>query len=224
MSDGKAETKVASPRRGAAGLVQKFLRWLNYIVLVASIASIVCMLALRLFPTAWGWGFLAFSLLSAFSAVVGCISSRQSACYSLHMFLLIASTSIQGAVFLLFLTKPDAVLERLDSNRSEYDGRTLLRVDAVVLIGMFCIQLVVMALACMIHYCEPTDYYEDLEGKTLSRGKNLARVQEETCEEAETEGEGMVKEESEVARLHKAMKEKYSQKKSKEEAFDNVEI
>lgn len=222
-------------RRGRAyNIVHKLLKWLNYTVIAASAITIVCMLALRIVPTAWGWGFLTFSFLSIASAIVGCISTssvsaRGGMCYTLHIFIVIASICIQGTAFLLLITRPDAVLDKLRSNRSEYDGKIVLKVDAAVLLWVFCVQLVVLAMACILHHCEPTDYYVDLEGEVRMarrRSRRLSRVQEESIADAQAEAVLNAKKdnksESESSRLHREMKEKYSQKK--EDASDNVNI
>lgn len=229
------EGSVRTRRGRASNIVHKLLRWLNYTVIAASTIAIICMLALRIVPTAWGWGFLAFSFLSIASAIIGCISTspisaRGGMCYTFHMILLITSICIQGAVFLLLITRPDAVLDKLRSNRSEYDGKIVLKVDAALLLWVFCVQLVVLAMACIVHYCEPVDYYVDLEGDshntTRRSSRRFSRVQEESIADAQAEAANSAKKdsksESEAAWLHRQMKEKYSQKK--EETFDNVEI
>lgn len=224
-----------SARRGrASSIFHKLLRWANYTVIAASTFSIVCMLALRVVPTSWGWGFIAFALLSVATALVGCISMSLPArdgraCFTLHMFLLITSMCIQGAVFLLLITRPDGVLNKLQSNRSEYDGKMVLKVDSALLLWVFCVQLVVLAIACIVHHCEPVDYYVDLEahsGTGQRSGRRLSRVQEESIADAQAEATYLARKESkpetEAARLHREMKERYRQKK--EETFDNVEI
>ncbi|KAI5075021.1 hypothetical protein GOP47_0010982 [Adiantum capillus-veneris] len=222
-----AETEgvMRARKRGCtSNIIHRFLRWLNYTVILASIITIICMLALRLVPTAWGWGFLSFSFLSITSAIVGLIAtSSRGTCHSVNMFLLITSTCVQCSVFLLLITRPSAVLDKFKSNRSDYDGRILLKVDAALLLWIFCVQVVVLAMSCIMHYCEPVDYYEDLEGnpRATRRGsRRLSRVQEESIADAQAEAAKTAA--SEASRLHKEMKEKYSQKK--EEAYDNVEI
>eukprot|EP00250_Pteridium_aquilinum_P028567 c3737_g1_i1 orf=228-926(-) len=224
---------MCAVRGKASNIVYKLHRWLNYTVIAASTIAIICMLILRVVPTGWGWGFMSFLFLTIASSIVGCISvssmARGGMCYPLHMFLLIPSICIQGAVFLLLITRPDSVLHKLQSNRSEYDGKVLLKVDAALLLWVFCVQFVVLAMACIVHYCEPVNYYEDLESdvRTPHRGsRKLSRVQEESIADVQAEVAHDTtkdsKSESEASRLHKEMKEKYSQKK--EESFDNVEI
>ncbi|MCO5561727.1 hypothetical protein L7F22_015350 [Adiantum nelumboides] len=224
MGADSTEGAMRVQKRGCkSNIIRRLLRCLNYTVILASIITIICMLALRIVPTAWGWGFLSFSFLSIISAVVGCIAtSSRGTCHSVNMFLLITSLCIQCSVFLLLMTRPSAVLDRFQSNRSEYDGKTLLKVDAALLLWVFCVQIVVLAMSCIMHYCELVDYYEDLEGnpRTSHHGsRRLSRVQEESIADAQAEA---AKPASEASRLHKEMKENYSQKK--EEPYDNVEI
>ncbi|KAH7293208.1 hypothetical protein KP509_28G015700 [Ceratopteris richardii] len=207
-------------------ITQRILRWLNYSVIGASFISITCMLILRLVPTAWGWGFLCFSFLTIVSAIVGCISLK-GFCYPMHMFLLITSICLEGFLFLLLITRPNSVLDKFQSKRSEYDGRVVLKVNAAVVLWIFCVQIFVMAIACVAHYCEPVDFYEDLEGNarraSLRKGRRLSRVQEESIADEEAEKE--IKLATGAARLHKQMRDKYNKKKEHEqEVYDNVEI
>eukprot|EP00249_Psilotum_nudum_P001414 c13885_g1_i2 orf=213-863(+) len=210
------EPAKRSPKGSVAHYVKILFRWLNYVVIGGSVGSIACMLLLRLVPTPWGWGFVIFSCLSFFSGFVGCISANHKGCYSLHMFLIITSATVQGIVFLTLFSKSGMVLDHLESSRSDFDAKILLKLNAILLLGVFCTQLAVLVLACVVHHCEPMDYY-DLEWKDLRKGRNLARVQEEVIA-------GDKREESEVSRLNKQKQINNNGQKHNDEKFYSVEI
>lgn len=162
--------------------VVRLIHWLNYLLLIAAVISVVLTLEIRRPPSSWGWAFIMVAILSMLSAVIACLSSFENSIkFFVHLFLLISSLIGQGACFLMPFAHTDLNSQYLSPHKFIPRSRTLLKSDAVLFICMFCIQLGVLILACAAYNCNFDDDFVDLEAS--KRRKRLAKVQQEASAE-----------------------------------------
>ena len=169
-----------------AAISKTFLRVVNLIVLAGAVATIVIMFVVSPSPSfPAGWGFILLGIVTIISAIFGTISSGQGGCFTTHLFFLFLSSIGLAAGCVLMLLKLRIVLNAVHNKLSYSDGRQLLRVEGALYFILFCSQIVILMLACLIQTCGFVDYYEDLEAITPANARKLAK--QHAKEEAEAE-------------------------------------
>ncbi|EFJ35616.1 hypothetical protein SELMODRAFT_405133 [Selaginella moellendorffii] len=181
--------------------LRKFLRFLNYFVMIGAIVSVAAIVAIRLSPTWAGWGFILVAALTFLSGLLGCFPF--DSCFSYHFLALGLSMGGLGSGSLALFIKQELVEQHLKSKRSVDNTRILMRVDAILFMIMLCVQMMVLVLAFIVHHCSYENFYEDLESKNAHRAQELAKVQEEA------EARSAKANDSHAAELNRKMREKY---------------
>eukprot|EP00850_Spirogloea_muscicola_P013813 SM000096S24842 [mRNA] locus=s96:58960:60689:+ [translate_table: standard] len=191
-----------------AHMSKGFLRLLNLLVVLGGAGSIALIFVLEHSPSfPEGWGFIALGALTVISGIFGCISSGQSGCFGCHMMALLWSAAGLAASFLIIFFKISTALDHLHYKMSEPDARKLVKVEGALFFLLFCGQMVILLLACLIHNCGFVDYYEDLEAAGAQPSRRdaaaMAKIQHEADRRAAKNNE------SQAQRLATKMKQKY---------------
>eukprot|EP00270_Netrium_digitus_P004515 TRINITY_DN15676_c0_g1_i1.p1 TRINITY_DN15676_c0_g1~~TRINITY_DN15676_c0_g1_i1.p1 ORF type:complete len:211 (+),score=2.45 TRINITY_DN15676_c0_g1_i1:74-706(+) len=181
-----------------------FLRFLNLIIVAGGLGLIVIIFVLEGSPSfPAGWGFVTLGLLTAISGLFGAVSSGQLGCFGCHLFcLLVSAIGLCGSFIIIFL-RLNTVLGNMHPKHSVVTSKQLLRIEGAVCFVLFCSQLVVLLLACLIQSCGFIEFYEDLDANKSA--KEIAKMhQEDELKRAKLEG-------STAHRLAEKMKKKYGQ-------------
>lgn len=192
--------------RSSCSFPNLLLTFLNVILFVLSVTSLVPTILLRMPPTSMGMAFLMISGISLLSSVVGFYSQL---CFITHISLLFASLIGQILGILALFTKERSSLSLLKSPRDPKEAKLLVRLECGVLMAMLMMQMVVLMLSCVVQSCWVREY-EGLEAEreamTKKRGRRIAKVQEESMENAAKIAEIKAKE------FDEKMKSKYVQR------------
>ncbi|CAK9138511.1 unnamed protein product [Ilex paraguariensis] len=199
-----ASTKL----RRSCSFPNLLLSFLNFILFILSALSLAPIIVLKTPPTSLGWAFLMVSSISLLSSSVGFYSQLTHFCFITHLSLLLASSIGQLLGILALFTKEKSSLSMLESPRDPKEAKLLVRLECGTLVSMFVMQLGVLILTCAVHSCWVREY-EGLEAEreaiARKRSRRIARVQEESMENATKIGEIKAKE------LDEKMKGKYGQ-------------
>jgi hypothetical protein len=192
--------------RSSCSFPNLLLACLNFILFILSVTSLVPTILLRMPPTSMGVAFLMISGISLLSSVVGFYSQL---CFITHISLLFASLIGQILGILALFTKERSSLSLLKSPRDPKEAKLLVRLECGVLMAMLMMQMVVLMLSCVVQSCWVREY-EGLEAEreamTKKRGRRIAKVQEESMENAAKIAEIKAKE------FDEKMKSKYVQR------------
>ncbi|KAK9948095.1 hypothetical protein M0R45_003683 [Rubus argutus] len=192
--------------RSSCSFPNLLLAFLNFILFILSVTSLVPTILLRMPPTSMGMAFLMISGISLLSSFVGFYSQL---CFITHISLLFASLIGQILGILALFTKERSSLSLLKSPRDPKEAKLLVRLECGVLMAMLMMQMVVLMLSCVVQSCWVREY-EGLEAEreamTKKRGRRIAKVQEESMENAAKIAEIKAKE------FDEKMKSKYVQR------------
>lgn len=192
--------------RSSCSFPNLLLACLNFILFILSVTSLVPTILLRMPPTSMGVAFLMISGISLLSSFVGFYSQL---CFITHISLLFASLIGQILGILALFTKERSSLSLLKSPRDPKEAKLLVRLECGVLMAMLMMQMVVLMLSCVVQSCWVREY-EGLEAEreamTKKRGRRIAKVQEESMENAAKIAEIKAKE------FDEKMKSKYVQR------------
>lgn len=192
--------------RSSCSFPNLLLACLNFILFILSVTSLVPTILLRMPPTSMGMAFLMISGISLLSSFVGFYSQL---CFITHISLLFASLIGQILGILALFTKERSSLSLLKSPRDPKEAKLLVRLECGVLMAMLMMQMVVLMLSCVVQSCWVREY-EGLEAEreamTKKRGRRIAKVQEESMENAAKIAEIKAKE------FDEKMKSKYVQR------------
>lgn len=192
--------------RSSCSFPNLLLAFLNFILFILSVTSLVPTILLRMPPTSMGVAFLMISGISLLSSFVGFYSQL---CFITHISLLFASLIGQILGILALFTKERSSLSLLKSPRDPKEAKLLVRLECGVLMAMLMMQMVVLMLSCVVQSCWVREY-EGLEAEreamTKKRGRRIAKVQEESMENAAKIAEIKAKE------FDEKMKSKYVQR------------
>lgn len=192
--------------RSSCSFPNLLLAFLNFILFILSVTSLVPTILLRMPPTSMGMAFLMISGISLLSSFVGFYSQL---CFTTHISLLFASLIGQILGILALFTKERSSLSLLKSPRDPKEAKLLVRLECGVLMAMLMMQMVVLMLSCVVQSCWVREY-EGLEAEreamTKKRGRRIAKVQEESMENAAKIAEIKAKE------FDEKMKSKYVQR------------
>lgn len=151
-----------------AHISTSFLRLLNMVVLAGAIGSIVLLFIIKHNPTfPGGWGFVLLGIITGISGLFGAISSGQGGCFGCHLFCMLLSTAGLCASFLIIFLKLNTVLDAIDYDIRRSSAKSFLRAEGALYFIVFCVQLVIFLMACLIQQCGFIDYYEDLEAQQV---------------------------------------------------------
>jgi hypothetical protein len=157
---------AAEEKKRRSAFLHALLRWLSYAALACAAMAALAVLALRISPTPWGWSFIAIAAITMATSALGpssssfsspsssSFSSPSSRCgYGVYSSLLVASVLLQGSLFLLFLSRPSALLARLQAQRGASDARLLLKIASAALLCSCSSHLLLLSLSCLLHRC-----------------------------------------------------------------------
>jgi len=176
-------------------------------LITGSCASIAVIVLVRRSPTPWGWAFIAASAISVLSGVTGLSSHINRPCFALHVFFLLLSVAGQGLGFLMLFSRVDQTERRLKpTTGNEAETRILMKGNAALLLVMFCVEMLVLVLACSLQCCAAEGAYHGLDvEKRRGWGRKLAQVQEESLANA------TAMEEIHAAQFNDKFKQKYGE-------------
>ncbi|CAB4288149.1 unnamed protein product [Prunus armeniaca] len=194
--------------RSSCSFPNILLSCLNFTLFILSVTSLVPTILLRMPPTSMGMAFLMISGISILSSFVGFYSQLTHLCFITHVSLLLASLIGQLLGILALFTKERSTISMLKSPRDPKEAKLLVRLECGVLMAMLMMQMVVLVLSCVVQSCWVREY-EGLEAEreamTKKRNRRIAKVQEESIENAAKIAEVKAKD------LDEKMKNKYGQ-------------
>lgn len=195
--------------RSSCSFPNLLLACFNFILFILSVTSLVPTILLRMPPTSMGMAFLMISGISLLSSFIGFYSQLTHLCFITHVSLLFASLIGQILGILALFTKERSSLSLLKSPRDPKEAKLLVRLECGVLMAMLMMQMVVLMLSCVVQSCWVREY-EGLEAEreamTKKRSRRIAKVQEESMENAAKIAEIKAKE------FDEKMKNKYGQR------------
>ncbi|XP_052182273.1 uncharacterized protein LOC127794967 [Diospyros lotus] len=199
---------ASSKLRRSCSFPNLLLSCLNFFLFILSAASLLPTIILKMPPTSLGWALLMVSCISLLSSFVGFFSQLTHLCFITHVSFLLASSIGQLLGILALFTKEKSSLSMLKSPRDPREAKLLVRLECGILMAMFVVQVGVLILTCAVHSCWVREY-EGLEAEreatARKRSRRMAKVQEESMENAAKIAEMKAKE------LDEKMKNKYGQ-------------
>ncbi|KAB2618313.1 hypothetical protein D8674_040603 [Pyrus ussuriensis x Pyrus communis] len=194
--------------RSSCSFPNLLLSCLNFTLFILSVTSLVPTVLLRTSPTSMGMAFLMISGISILSSFVGFYSQLTHLCFITHVSLLLASLVAQLLGTLALFTKERSTMSLIKSPRDPREAKLLVRLECGVLMAMLMMQVLVLVMSCVVQSCWVREY-EGLEAEreamTKKRSRRIAKVQEESMENAAKIAEVKAKE------LDEKMKNKYGQ-------------
>ncbi|KAF3775795.1 hypothetical protein EJ110_NYTH49631 [Nymphaea thermarum] len=159
------------------------LLWLNFSVLLSSSASIAVVFLLRHTPTHFGWALFTASSFSFISSLTGLCSQFNKLCFVTTVCMLTVSLIGEGLGFLMLFFREGASIKFLHSTRDPREAKALIRVNTVLLLAMFLMQMMVLVTVCILQSCLVAKYRgleSQREETAKRRSKRMAQVQEES--------------------------------------------
>lgn len=196
---------ASSKLRKSCSFSNILLSCLNFILFILSAASIAPIILLKSPPTSMGWAFVFVSSISLLASFVGFYSNP---CFVTHLYLLLTSSLVQLLAILALLAKEKWTLSLIKSPRDPKEAMVLARLECVVLMVMFVMQMGVVVMSCVVHSCWVREYEgveAEKEASARKRSKRIENIQEESMANAERISEIKAKE------FDEKMKSKYGQ-------------
>ncbi|XP_050218600.1 uncharacterized protein LOC126669231 [Mercurialis annua] len=163
------------------------LSCLNFTLCILSLASIAPVILLKTPPTSLGFALLTVSCISLLSSFIGFYSQCNQFFFMTHISLLFASLVGQVLSILALFTRESSSLSMLKSPRDPREAKVLVRLECGILMAMLIMQLVVLAMSCIVHSCWVREYAGleiEREATAKKRSRRIARVQEESMANA----------------------------------------
>ncbi|XP_065850381.1 uncharacterized protein [Euphorbia lathyris] len=174
-----ASTKL----RSSCSFPNLLLSCLNFTLFILSSASLAPIILLKTPPTSLALAFLIVSSISLLSSFTGCYSQLTHFCFITHISLVFASLIGQVLSILTLFTREKASLSMFKSPRDPKEAKLLVRLECGILMAMLMMQVLGLALSCILHNCWVRDYEGvevEKEKRAKKRSKRIARVQEES--------------------------------------------
>ncbi|KAG0494308.1 hypothetical protein HPP92_005302 [Vanilla planifolia] len=133
----------------------KIFLFSNYILLGAASSCIFLTLSLRLIPSVIGFLLILLYALTIVGAISGCAAANSSSgkWHGAHMVTTVLAAILQGSVAVVVFTRTsELLLGGLKSYVREDDGVIILRMVGALGVVIFCLELVVLALAFVLRY------------------------------------------------------------------------